>query len=1282
MSSTPARTHRLGSTGPTLDQAIEHVIIALESEQPLDREQLLAAFPQWAIDLDQFIDNWLAMEQRAAVSLENRGDDFCYHPQSLNGKTIGDYELLEPISHGGMGIVFRARQISLGRIVALKMVLNSVRDKIRFRIEAEAAASLHHANIVAIHEVGEHEGQPFLSMQYIGGGNLQEHLRSGPMAPRAAAHLVRTIATAVHYAHQRGILHRDLKPANVLLDNERRPFVSDFGLAKQIGNSTELTRSGAILGTPGYMAPEQAMGQVKSITVAADVYGLGAILYATLTGNAPFKTDSDLLTLRKVIEEPPVSPRTLRSEIDRNLENICLKCLEKNPTSRYGSARQLAEDLTRYLQGEPVGARPIGFFERRWRWCARNPAMAILSFFAGLMVTAVVFLSVGFGWREYVARMNAEYANIREAAMNEFVESARVDVESKNLIAQQAVADLYTTNGLWAARTDLHGESLLWFARAAQLESIPQAAIDGSRMRCLSWLSQCPKPIAVHQLSTSLHETTFQTDWANWKLSQHSNEIMFKLDSMFGIWDYKNDEVWRPSGKDLQVQSAIWSRDGTLIALGGRSGELRLLDATTKATKAAISMDCPIECLAFSNSGKQLVVGTSKAISILDAHKLKTEISWAIPSSPRQLKFSNDDSMLSTVTSDAKVRVFKIGDDEPKQLLDVACFLPKQISYHHSFAPEFTEDGGSIIVRTGERRARFFDLDSGQPLGGEVVTGSTFSAALASDLSSCVIGGDSYARIQSIKWHANEPSFVRHQCRLSHDDAVTCIAFGGKKLLATAGRDRVVHLWRVSDEIIPGRFYNEREKPLATLVHTDDLEGLLFANDASHLATIQRDGLIRVWQVPTFESPGYAINLPRGGSALKLVGKNHLLISGSTHWSSHVVNASLRRLKDGVVLGETPLKDLRDQGHLLDAAITDDHDKLISLHANPARSGNTLITQDQTAGKILLWQFAEGNPSGPGLAVAAEPRSVALHPNQSVAAVLLANQDILKIDLTQPSVAEVLSAKTKVHETGLAVGVQLGSLRNGQVLFSPDGAYLYQWGIGKGFQVWNWQSELPQYSTEYADQWTVRHLAISPACDRVAVAFDEANRLAMIDCQDGTIVREIEMADRIRSIEFSSTGQELLVACDDHRASIISTFDPDRKSMDLVHEKPVVDACFSPDGDYIATLCSDMHVSLWRTRDRKLAIRPMPVPPNTQEIVFSRDSQHIITMSVGAKNSSNSTIQVLDLSSIDPSNELDFEVVSLLGELLSSKSIGEGGIVGLTTAEWLDRWQAYKSILR
>lgn len=1269
----------LASSRATLEEALEQVLLALESNEPLERERLLRKFPQWADDLNQFIDNWLAMEQRTTELVESPANEFYRPSQNLNGQKIGDYELLELISSGGMGVVYLARQISLGRVVALKMVLNAVRDKTRFRIEAEAAASLHHANIVAIHEVGEYEGQPFLSMQYISGGNLHDLLKSGPLAPRAAATLVQTIAAAVHYAHQRGVLHRDLKPANVLLDAERRPFVSDFGLAKQMGNSVELTRSGAIIGTPGYMAPEQAMGQVKSITVAADVYGLGAILYATLTGNPPFKTDSDLLTLRKVIEELPVSPRATCPELDRNLETICLKCLEKSPASRYGSARQLADDLTRYLQGEPVLARPIGFIERRWKWCARNPALAITAFFAVLMMMAVVLISLGFGWREYVARMNAKFAGIQEQAMKEAVAAARVEAAGKNQQAQQAVANLYTTNGLWAARSDLHGESLLWFARAAALDSISSVDIADSRTRCLSWLSQCPRPIAALQLSNPLPAATFQSDWPSWQLAPDSSELMFKVGADFGIWDFSTDATWRPASKDLEVSSAAWSNDGRLLALGSSGGELRLLDAKTKATKAMISLNGPIISLAFSPSGKSLTASTATTITIVNSPRLSIEHTWEPEAACLRAKVSRDESRLSVVTADGTVEVYDLVAKPPKHMFAAPCFLPPQQTFTHTFYPEFSDDGTKLFVRTSERRARVYDCTNGNPLGKEVVAGTTYSVALSPDLNYCVIGGDSYARFQSIKWQANVPTFVRHECRLSHDDAVTGMVFGGNKLIATAGRDRVVHLWRVSEEKRPGGLYNERDTPLATLVHTDDVEGLLFTNDHSHLVTVQRDGLLRIWQVPSFEPPGYVTTVSRGGTTLKLVGSDFWLISGSTHWGSNVINASLRRLQDGVVAGETPLKGLVERGHLLDAAMTKGQDKLISLHANPARSGGTMITKDQSAGSIQLWQFPDGNTIGPRIPVDAEPRSVVLHPSETAAAVLLVNKQILSIDLSEPSIVGTLRSKRSSQPIDMDTGIKPNNLHNGQLLFSPDGSQLFEWGVGKGFTVWDWQTQQPKFSTNFADNWHVHLLAMAPAGNRVAVAFKENNRIAVVDCADGMVVREIEQADQVHSIEFSSNGRELLIACDDHRAHIVDIDLVARKAVELVHDKSVLDACFSPDGLSIATLTSDLRVNLWRVRDRQWAMRPMSVPVGTRAIVFSHDSQRLLTMSTGSKTLLANEMRVLDLSAFDTSRELDLHGVSLTGELLSAKTIGEGGIVGMTSAQWLERWKEYQA---
>jgi serine/threonine-protein kinase len=257
-----------------------------------------------------------------------------------------------------MGVVFQARQLSLNRLVALKMIppnrVATETDVQRFRIEAEAAALLDHAHIVPIYEIGEHEGQHYFSMRIIDGGSLAQAIPRFVKDPRAAAELVATVARAVHFAHQRGILHRDLKPANILLDRDGQPHVTDFGLAKRVDADSKLTESGVVMGTPSYMAPEQAAGQNRNLTTAADVYALGAILYELLTGQPPFRGDSVMATLLQVVEQDPQRPRSRNPGINRDLESICLKCLEKDPQKRYSTAEGLAEDLEAFLRGEPV----------------------------------------------------------------------------------------------------------------------------------------------------------------------------------------------------------------------------------------------------------------------------------------------------------------------------------------------------------------------------------------------------------------------------------------------------------------------------------------------------------------------------------------------------------------------------------------------------------------------------------------------------------------------------------------------------------------------------------------------------------------------------------------------------------------------------------------------------------------------------------------------------------------------------------------------------------------
>jgi len=312
-------------------------------------------------------------------------------------QTFGDFELLEEIARGGMGVVFKARQINLNRLVALKMILRgefaTPAELTRFRAEAETSAQLQHPNIVAIHEVGERAGQPFFCMDLVEGRNLAEVVANTPLAPLRAANYLKTVAAAVHYAHTRGVLHRDLKPSNVLIDADDQPRVTDFGLAKKLEGGASLTHTGQVLGSPNFMPPEQAAGKSADTSPSSDVYSLGAMLYHMLTGRPPFVAENLAATLRLVAESEPVAPRSLAPGVPPDLEAICLKCLEKEPRRRYATARELADELGRFLRDEPVRARHAGRMEKFWRWSRRHPALAYVSAVAVLLLFAVAIIS-------------------------------------------------------------------------------------------------------------------------------------------------------------------------------------------------------------------------------------------------------------------------------------------------------------------------------------------------------------------------------------------------------------------------------------------------------------------------------------------------------------------------------------------------------------------------------------------------------------------------------------------------------------------------------------------------------------------------------------------------------------------------------------------------------------------------------------------------------------------------------------------------------------------------
>ncbi len=367
-------------------------------------------------------------------------NDLISSAATLVGVTVPGYDILEELGRGGMGVVYKARHRRLQRLVALKMVLAGAHvgqvGLARFRAEAEAVAKLLHSNIVQIYETGEHEGRPYFSLEFVEGGSLDKRIGESPTSPRAAAQFVETLARTMEVAHQHGIVHRDLKPANILLaklgsqssmvrnreidssslpaDHWSRttvPKIADFGLAKRVDDDSSQTQSGAILGTPSYMAPEQAGGKNREIGPAADIYSLGAILYELLVGRPPFKAGNPIDTVRQVIEQEPVPPRQLEPRVPHDLETICLKCLEKDPARRFSSAVELADDLRRFVDGDPILARPTPAWERAWKWGKRRPAIVAL---LGVTTLAVVGMVLFIVWHNVSLRGKLDVALAEE----------------------------------------------------------------------------------------------------------------------------------------------------------------------------------------------------------------------------------------------------------------------------------------------------------------------------------------------------------------------------------------------------------------------------------------------------------------------------------------------------------------------------------------------------------------------------------------------------------------------------------------------------------------------------------------------------------------------------------------------------------------------------------------------------------------------------------------------------------------------------------------------------
>jgi WD40 repeat protein len=758
---------------------------------------------------------------------------------------VEGYEILGVLGRGGMGVVYKARQLALKRIVALKMILAGghagPEQRARFRGEAEAVARLQHPHIVQIHEIGEADGCAFISLEHLEGGTLTQKLRGLPQPPAEAAGLVRTLAQALHHAHERGVVHRDLKPGNVLLAADGTPRITDFGLARLVEAGPGLTATGAILGTPSYMAPEQAEGK-KEVGAAADVYALGAILYECLTGRPPFLAATALETVQQVLTQEPVPPRRLQPGTPRDLEVICLHCLRKEPGRRYGTAGHLAEDLRRFEAGEPIVARPTGLLERTRKWVKRRPALASLLAVSAAALLALLGGGVYFTSELQAERDTAQWERDQAQTQERRAEGLRKRAEKGETEAKERLDlanRMLLTAQLWRVATLWERDPVQGLARLEDPQRCPP------RLRDFTWgfyhrlcnrlrfrLTGHDAPITsvaftrdsltlatasagrvdgkgprvgvvkFWDMATGRERATFKDPASGFTSVAFSPDgltlAMAGSDATVKLWDVARGEVRAVlRGHKSRVLTVAFSPDGATLASAGSDKTVNLWDVRTLKERASLGGHLgQIQCVAFSLDGRTLAsaghstregelrlwdVASGKPRGILKGHT----------SGVMSVAFSPDGRTLASGGTDFALRLWDLAAQKER-----AVFHGLGVGPIHALA--FAPDGQTLATGGAQGLLILWDVATGQQrtvLKGHI--GDDLSVAYSPDgklLASAT--GQSHAPFDVLVWNVVTG---QHGVTLREkDDVVMALAYSGDGTILASGDGEEVALWDVA----------------------------------------------------------------------------------------------------------------------------------------------------------------------------------------------------------------------------------------------------------------------------------------------------------------------------------------------------------------------------------------------------------------------------------------------------------------------------------------------------